>query len=61
MKDLNYGAGYKYAHDYDNNFAFQEFLPSSLSNKIFYKPGNNEREHSVKKWLKLRWGNKYNF
>ena len=32
MKDLNYGKGYKYAHDYENNFVVQEFLPDEIKN-----------------------------
>lgn len=30
MKELGYGENYKYAHNYDNNFANQEFLPEDV-------------------------------
>lgn len=30
MAELNYGKGYKYAHDYENNFVKQEFLPKEI-------------------------------
>src|SRR5690554_1866002 len=30
MKDLDYGKNYKYAHDYENHFAVQEFMPDKL-------------------------------
>lgn len=59
MKDLDYGAGYLYAHDHPGNFAFQEFLPEGLSGTAFYQPGDNAREREVLAWLKQRWGDKY--
>ncbi len=61
MKDLNYGADYKYAHSYENNFAAQEFLPKELEGTKFYEPGNNSRENSFRDFLKNRWKNKYDY
>jgi len=61
MKDLNYGADYKYAHNYENNFASQEFLPKELEGTKFYDPGNNSRENSFRDFLKNRWKDKYNY
>ncbi|MAO18205.1 replication-associated recombination protein A [Muricauda ruestringensis] len=61
MKDLGYGKGYAYAHDYENNFVDFEFLPEEISGTTFYKPGNNPRENSMKDFLKKRWKNKYDF
>jgi putative ATPase len=55
MKELGYGDDYKYAHDYDNNFADQEFLPDEIRNTAFYDPGNNSRENSTREFLKNRW------
>ena len=55
MKELGYGDEYKYAHDYDNNFADQEFLPDEIRNTAFYDPGNNSRENSTREFLKNRW------
>ncbi|NJB72763.1 putative ATPase [Saonia flava] len=59
MKDLGYGEDYKYAHDYQNNFVNQEFLPDELSGTSFYTPGKNPREKSIEEFLKNRWKNKY--
>jgi len=59
MKDLGYGASYKYAHNYDLNFAEQEFLPEGIKNTRFYKPGNNAREKAQQEFLSLRWKDKY--
>jgi putative ATPase len=40
MKDMGYGKGYKYAHDYPDHIVAQEHLPDSLKGKQFYTPGN---------------------
>jgi putative ATPase len=61
MKELGYGEDYKYAHDFDNNFAEQEFLPDSISKTILYNPGNNSRENNTREFLKNRWKSKYGY
>ena len=61
MKDLGYGAEYKYAHDFENNFAAAEFLPDEISNTTFFKPGNNKREQAQREFLKTRWKEKYGY
>ncbi len=61
MKELNYGANYAYAHDFENNFVDLEFLPDSLTGTPFYKPGNNAREQEQQSFLKIRWKNKYGY
>lgn len=59
MKDLGYGEEYKYAHSYEGNFVYQQFLPESLAGAKFYEPGNNAKEVQVREWLKARWGGAY--
>lgn len=61
MKELGYGDDYKYAHNYSNNFANQEFLPDDIKNTTLYEPGNNSRENIHRAFLKLRWKDKYNY
>jgi len=61
MKELGYGEDYKYAHDYQNNFAEQEFLPDAISNTPIYNPGNNSRENGTREFLKNRWKDKYGY
>ncbi|UOB16370.1 replication-associated recombination protein A [Abyssalbus ytuae] len=61
MKDLGYGKDYKYAHSYEQNFIEQEFLPDEIKNTTFYYPGNNQRENSLREFLKQRWKNKYDY
>ncbi|MDV7140270.1 replication-associated recombination protein A [Maribacter sp. TH_r10] len=59
MKDLGYGKDYKYAHEYENNFVDEEFLPEELTGTSFYKPGKNPRENAIDEFLKKRWKGKY--
>jgi putative ATPase len=61
MKELNYGKDYKYAHDFENNFSQQEFLPQELSGTTLYEPGNNPRENQFKQSLSEKWKGKYNY
>ncbi|MGY6559418.1 MAG: replication-associated recombination protein A [Nitritalea sp.] len=61
MKELNYGAGYRYAHDFPGNFAEQEFLPEALSGKTLYTPGENPREQELRRFLAARWKGKYGY
>lgn len=61
MKNLGYGKNYKYAHDYAGNFAEQEFLPNEIAGTVFYDPGKNPREEELRKFLKSRWKDKYDY
>ncbi|HRX97434.1 MAG TPA: replication-associated recombination protein A [Bacteroidales bacterium] len=61
MKEVGYGKGYQYAHDYDQNFIDQEFLPDALSGTVFYDPGNNARENELRKRLQTLWKKKYGY
>ena len=61
MKRLGYGEGYKYAHDFENNFALQEYLPQGLEGSRFYEPGTTPREQDARQQLRARWGEKYGY
>ena len=61
MKDLDYGKGYQYAHDYNLNFVNQEFLPEELSNTRIFEPGQNSKENTIRSFLKERWEDKYGY
>ena len=61
MKNLDYGKNYKYAHNYENNFADMEFLPDQIKNTVIYNPGKNAREEELRKFLKARWKDKYGY
>ncbi len=61
MKDLDFGKDYKYAHQFNNNFTEQDYLPDSISGTKFYDPGKNAREDEIRKRLKALWKEKYNY
>ncbi|RLZ11932.1 replication-associated recombination protein A [Faecalibacter macacae] len=61
MKQMDYGKEYKYSHDYDNNFTYQEYLPDELQNATFYEPGDNKREQQDKFVLNQKWRGKYGY
>jgi putative ATPase len=61
MKDLNYGADYQYAHQFEGNFVDLEFLPKDISGTTFYEPGNNPRENEIRNRLKNLWKEKYGY
>ena len=61
MKELGCGDEYKYAHNYENNFAEHEFLPEEIRNTKLYNPGNNAREEAQRKYLRGLWNKKYGY
>ncbi len=44
MKEMGYHEGYKYAHDYTENYVKQQYLPDGLEGIEFWHPGNNPQE-----------------
>ncbi len=58
MKDMGYGKGYKYSHDFKKAYVPQDYLPDDISNKRFYSPTDRGYENIVKKrlegWLKIK-------
>ena len=61
MKSLNYGKGYQYAHDFENNFVEQSFLPDEIEGTTFYTPSVNIAEERAKAHLKSLWKEKYGY
>lgn len=51
MKDLGYGKGYKYAHDYEGNYVEQDFLPEIMKGTTYYNPTSNGHEAKIKEYL----------
>ncbi len=62
MKDMGYGKGYKYAHDYKDGYTAQDYLPDELLNHRFYSPTDRGYEKVVKKrldgWYRIKKRNK---
>jgi putative ATPase len=61
MKNMDYGKNYTYAHQYENNFKEQEYLPEAISGMPLYVPGANAREDEIRKHLKNLWKQKYGY
>lgn len=53
MKELGYGAGYRYAHDAPDAYAPQEYLPEELRDRVMYEPGRFGFEKEIAK--RLAW------
>ena len=51
MKELHYGEGYKYAHDYEGAHVEQDYLPESLKGRVYYRPTNRGLEVEIGKRL----------
>ena len=55
LKDAHYksaaklgrGVGYKYAHDYENHFVEQQYLPDEIKDKTFYEPTDIGHEKEI--------------
>ena len=56
MKQLDYGADYKYPHDFPGHFIPQQYLPNEMSNMSFYQPQCNSAEQKHKERLQTLWG-----
>ena len=54
MRTEGYGKGYKYAHDYTDNYVEQEFLPTSLKGRRYYRPSGQGAEQEIERRL-ARW------
>lgn len=54
MRDLGYGEGYEYSHDYQDHFVDQEYLPPSLKGSKYYHPAEQGLEKTlVERWRKV--------
>jgi putative ATPase len=51
MKDLGYGQGYKYAHDFSGGVVAQDYLPEELGSRAYYQPTNRGFEKTVSERL----------
>lgn len=56
MKDLKYGADYKYPHDYPDHFIQENYLPKELKDKVYYRPTDLGREKILRERLISFWG-----
>ncbi|MDP4273974.1 MAG: replication-associated recombination protein A [Bacteroidota bacterium] len=61
MSQLGYGKDYKYAHDFENNFVLQDYLPEKIAGHKFYDPQNNNKEKEIRNRLSFLWKKKYGY
>lgn len=47
MKQMGYGDGYKYSHNYANHYSDQEYLPEKLADTRFWNPSENPSESKM--------------
>lgn len=53
MKELNYGQGYQYAHDFKEKLTSMDCLPKELLNRQYYKPTDQGLERKFKERLDI--------
>ena len=58
MKDLGYGADYKYSHDYPNHFVDQQYLPDKLKDTRLWHGQDNPAEQKLRDRMNSLWKNK---
>lgn len=51
MADLGYHSGYKYAHDFENHYVAQQYLPDGMQNSRFWEPSENPHEVKMAEYL----------
>jgi putative ATPase len=47
MKDIGYGSGYQYAHDFEGGIVAQQHLPDALAERTYYQPTDRGAEAKV--------------
>lgn len=56
MKEMGYGADYKYSHDYPGHFVRQQFLPDAIDGTRYWHPADNPAEARAAEVQRQRWG-----
>lgn len=56
MKEMGYGADYKYSHDYPGHFVRQQFLPDAIDGTRYWHPADNPAEARAAELQRQRWG-----
>lgn len=59
MKEMDYGKGYRYAHDYEGHFVEQHYFPEKMPPRAFYRPTELGREKFFKSRLQSYWPQRY--
>lgn len=59
MKELNYGKEYQYAHNGENHFVSQQYLPDEIKGQSIWHPAENQAEQKQAEWLKRLWKGRF--
>ncbi len=51
-KNFGHGIGYQYAHNFENHWVKQQYLPDGVADQVFYHGGDLGYEAIMKQWLK---------
>ncbi|MFH2013256.1 MAG: replication-associated recombination protein A [Pseudomonadota bacterium] len=57
MKNLGYGKGYKYPHNFPDSYVEEDYLPENLKDRIYYEPTDHGFEVEIKNRLE-KWRGK---
>jgi putative ATPase len=61
MKDIGYGREYKYAHDFEDHFVSDNYLPDEIKGTIIFNPGETKREEDMRARLSALWKDIYKY
>lgn len=59
MKEVGYGDGYKYSHDYPNNFVEQQYMPDALLGMRLWQAQHSSNEEKLYQQMVKCWGDKF--
>ena len=59
MKEVGYGDGYKYSHDYPNNFVEQQYMPDALLGRRLWQAQHSSNEEKLYQQMVKCWGNRF--
>ncbi|MDY6098634.1 MAG: replication-associated recombination protein A [Bacteroidaceae bacterium] len=59
MEELGYGQDYKYAHDFEDHFVVQQYLPDALRNERLWHPQRNAAEDKLAQRMEQLWGERF--
>ena len=55
---LGHGLGYQYAHNFENHYVEQQYLPDEIKDRVFYVPSDQGYEVKIQEYFKKIKGNK---
>ena len=59
MKEVGYGDGYKYSHDYPNNFVEQQYMPDALLDRRLWQAQHSSNEEKLYQQMVKCWGDRF--